>query len=211
MLRASAKYCPYILLFNLRTKTHYNPFSPLLSLIDMEDSILPQMPDCKVIVRSKGFFFITPLLFLLLYLAFPFNISYADGPGVVQMRYAMLKQINQARASYGLYPYQLDNRLLQAAQAHVADRYDVNYHSHRGSNGSNYYQRIRQAGYMPIQANETIGWGYNLDRQVNWWLNSRIHRWLLLSSRYDEIGIGYSGNPNSRGDHWWVVKYARHR
>ena len=170
---------------------------------------MPRLHDRQAIACSKAFFFMTPLLFMLLWLAFPANVSYAESPGVTQIQYTMLNRINQVRASYGLYPYRLDSRLQQAAQAHVADRYYLNYHSHWGSDGSNYYQRMRRAGYIPWQANETIGWGLNMDRQLNWWLNSRFHRSILLSTRYDHIGIGHM--VNNRGGHWWVIKYARHR
>ena len=154
-------------------------------------------------------FFVTAFLLTLLCVAFPAQITYAEQPEVTQIKYTMLNQINQVRASYGLYPYQLDERLSEAAQDHVADRYNLNYHSHWGSDGSNYYQRIRRAGYFPFQANETIGWGMNVNQQMNWWLNSRIHRSILLSTRYQHIGIGYMGNPAYRGGHWWAIKYAQ--
>ncbi len=162
-----------------------------------------------MIAFYKKLFFVTALLLALLSSTFSVQVARAEQPEVTQIKYAMLNQINQIRASYGLYPYRLNERLSEAAQDHVADRYNRNYHSHWGSDGSNYYQRIRRAGYSPFRANETIGWGYNVDRQINWWLNSRIHRSILLSTRYHHIGIGYMGNPAYRGGHWWVIKYAQ--
>ncbi|MDQ4075905.1 MAG: CAP domain-containing protein [Chloroflexota bacterium] len=157
-------------------------------------------------------------LFLLLFFTFPLMSSLAEEPAasapldpVAQTRHTLLSRINEIRASYGLHPYGMNERLVQAAQGHVADMRARGYMSHWGSDGSGYYDRVYRTGYVAGKVNEAIGWGYNMERMLNWWLNSRVHRQILLSPLYTEIGIGYLGNPERRGGHWWTVNVATHR
>jgi uncharacterized protein YkwD len=129
-----------------------------------------------------------------------------------EMQIQLFQRINAIRAEHGLPPFQYNLKLENAAQSHVTDMQSHGLRSHRGSNGSTYYDRMVAAGYTPTErwgaANETIGWGNNLDRQISWWMNSAVHRSIILSSHYTEIGIGYTGDPAQRWGHWWVVNYA---
>ncbi len=130
--------------------------------------------------------------------------------GTVQRQ--LFDRINAIRAEHGLPAFKYSLKLEIAAQTHVMDMQRNDLRSHRGSDGSMYYERLVAAGYKTADrwgtANETIGWGNNLDRQVTWWMNSTVHRNIILSSRYTEIGIGYSGDPNAKWGHWWTVNYA---
>jgi uncharacterized protein YkwD len=154
------------------------------------------------------------LLFLVILFAFPLMTSRAEEPNSTpldpqtQMELTLLERINEVRASYGLHPYTLNSRLADAAGAHASEGAARNWMSHRGANGSSYYDRVAWAGYEAVKVNEAIGWGYNLEGMLNWWLNSPVHRGILLSSNYSEIGIGYVGNPDARWGHWWVVNVA---
>lgn len=136
----------------------------------------------------------------------------ADAPvGVMQSQ--LFARLNAIRAEKGLPPLKYNLKLETAAQVHVVDMQSHGLRSHAGSDGSQYYDRIINAGYHMADrwgaANETIGWGNNLDRQVSWWMNSTTHRNIILSGNYTEVGIGYAGDPNSKWGHWWVVDYAR--
>ncbi len=158
----------------------------------------------------------TALLFLLLLFAFPLMTSLAEDPAsapapldsTTQQEMTLLQRINEVRASYGLYPFTYNSSISQAADDHVAEAVNRNWMSHRGANGSSYYDRVYSTGYTPSKVNEAIGWGYNMERQLTWWLNSPVHRAILLSSAYTEIGIGYRGNPGAKWGHWWVVNVA---
>ncbi len=156
-------------------------------------------------------------LFLLLFFAFPLLTSLAEGPTapapdpITQNEQSMLARINEVRASYGLYPFREATLLDNAAGAHVTEAQARNYMSHRGANGSSYYNRVASAGYEADKVNEAIGWGYALERQLTWWLNSPVHRAILLSSTYTDIGVGYAGNPAKSWGHWWVVNVATQR
>jgi uncharacterized protein YkwD len=145
-----------------------------------------------------------------------FSVTAPTAPVPVVPAGALQKQlfdtINNIRVEHGLPAYQYSVKLEMAAQTHVADMQSHNLRSHRGSDGSMYYERLAAAGYVTAEpwgaANETIGWGNNLERQVNWWMNSPVHRSIILSNHYTEIGIGYVGNPDQRWGHWWTVNYA---
>lgn len=129
-----------------------------------------------------------------------------------EMQKQLFERINAIRAEHGLPAFQYNLKLEMAAQTHTVDMQSHGLRSHRGTDGSMYYERLVTAGYTPAErwgsANETIGWGNNLDRQMSWWMNSSVHRSIILSSHYTEIGIGYVGDPNQRWGHWWTVNYA---
>jgi uncharacterized protein YkwD len=128
------------------------------------------------------------------------------------MQRQLFDRLNAIRADYGLAPFSYSTALEVAAQRHTNDMQANSWRSHRGTDGTMYYDRMVAAGYRPASrwgaANETIGWGNNLDRQITWWMNSPVHRGIILSSKYTEIGIGYGGNPAQRWGHWWTVDYG---
>lgn len=121
---------------------------------------------------------------------------------------AMLDRINEVRAEYGLYPFTYNAHLEQSARRHVNDMMSNNRRSHTGSDGTSPRQRITAAGYAGSQMNEAIGWGYSLDRMLNFWLNSPVHRRMVLSSAYTEIGVAHL-NPSDRNfGNWWVLNFG---
>lgn len=122
----------------------------------------------------------------------------------------ILALVNQERARHGLSPYQISEELSHAASGHSSFMAMTDQRSHIGENGTTYNQRIQQSGYAPIvSVNETIGWGFDRPQAVvKWWLNSAIHRPILLSPSYTEMGIGIgSGKEGSLG-YYWVATYG---
>ena len=122
--------------------------------------------------------------------------------------HVMFDLINEVRAEYGLPAFTLESHLETSARVHVADMMGHSRRSHSGSDGSSPRQRMIRAGYGGSQMNESIGWGYNPDRMLNFWLNSPVHRRMVLSATYTEIGIGHL-NPSDRNyGHWWVLNFG---
>lgn len=156
---------------------------------------------------------ILTLLFLALFFAFPLVQPRAEAPTVElsPTEEAMLARVNEVRASYGLEPLELDPRLTMAARVHVADMQANNNRSHTGRDGSTYKLRIERTGYLAAESNEAIGWGYKLDRMVTWWLNSPVHRRILLSPSLKQVGVGYAGDPSREWGHWWVLDFGTHK
>lgn len=156
-------------------------------------------------------------LFLLLFFAFPLMSSLAETPStavpdaIVQQEQLLLQRLNEVRASHGLAPVTANPLLNSAARGHVTEARSRNWMSHFGANGSTYTDRIVGTGYVPATTNEIIGWGYNMERQITWWLNSPVHRRIILSPDYVEVGLGYSGDPSRTWGHLWVVNWATHK
>lgn len=164
--------------------------------------------------RIRRFVPVTMLWLGLLFLA-PATVS-AQSPDTStppptpqqKMRRALLDRINQQRQQLGLPPYTVNAALSSAAERHVQDMVTHDWRSHMGTDGTSYHQRAAEAGYQYATITENIGWGFNLDRMMNWWLNSHVHRGNILSSEYTEIGVAYAGDPSSEWGHWWTIVFA---
>jgi uncharacterized protein YkwD len=159
-------------------------------------------------VLSPRIILMSALMCLMLFFAVSPSTTFAQGPAsassLTPTEQALFQRINEIRVARGLAPFNLDMRLTSAARAHAADMQARRWGSHRGSNGSNVNQRAARAGY-PGRAVEAIGWGQtmNVERMINWWMNSPVHRGLLLS-RNTDIGIGHVGS----GYNWYTLNFG---
>jgi uncharacterized protein YkwD len=108
--------------------------------------------------------------------------------------------VNEERGARGLAPLMRDGDLAAAARAHASDMTARGYFSHVSRDGERLGDRLRDAGYGDPgdgwYAGEALGWGSgpratpaNL---VQAFLDSPPHRRILLSTRYEEIGVGVS-------------------
>jgi uncharacterized protein YkwD len=118
--------------------------------------------------------------------------------------------INQHRRANGLPAVTLVSELTQAARRHSRDMADNDFFSHTGSDGSNAGQRMREAGYDWAAWGEIIAAGYrDAASAVNAWLNSPGHRAIMLSSSYEDFGVGYAVNSSSYYGRYWTVVFGR--
>jgi len=131
-------------------------------------------------------------------------------PDDLAIEQSVINLINQNRSSNGLPPFELVSELTQAARRHSGDMADNNLTGHTGSDGSDVGQRMQEAGYDWVWCAETIGWGFSgsPERMVSWWMNSSIHRAILLSDSLEDFGVGYVRNPDSDYGHYWTVNYG---
>jgi LysM repeat protein len=109
--------------------------------------------------------------------------------------YALIQMVNDLRADYGLPPYQIDNSLMAAAQAHSEWAASVGTHSHTGAGGSTPTDRAIAAGFgggQAVRVSENIYWGglATTESAFQWWLNSPIHFRGMTSPNYTYIGAG---------------------
>ncbi len=116
--------------------------------------------------------------------------------------------INRARLNEGLAPLGLSTLLTQAAQRHADDIAKRGAASHEGADGSDYRQRIREAGYRAwndgLLVNEVVwlGLGGPIDA-LNWFRN-RPEEWAIFTDiRYREIGVGYA--EDGQGVRYFVI------
>lgn len=69
---------------------------------------------------------------------------------------------------------------------------------------------MRDAGYDWATWGEIIAAGYSSAAgAVNGWWNSPGHKAIMLSSRYEDFGVGYAWNPNSTYRHYWTVVFGK--
>lgn len=122
----------------------------------------------------------------------------------------MLDRINEVRAGYGLPGLRQDGRLAEAAVRHSRDMAAHSGLMHVGSDGSTSGERIAQAGYRARRWQEVVGWGFegNIERMIDWWMNSPNHRPILLDGGLVEAGVGYVYAPGSEWRHYWTVDFA---
>jgi uncharacterized protein YkwD len=111
----------------------------------------------------------------------------------------VLDQINKTRSEYGLYPLELVEDISQVALKHSLEMACYNRESHRGLDGMLYNVRLQRDNIEFQTSNEIIYSGNGGPAgSIKWWMNSPIHKPIVLSSKYTKVGIGfvyYNGNP----------------
>ena len=109
-----------------------------------------------------------------------------------------INAVNAYRAQNGLTAYTVNELLTKAAAAHANDMACNNLFVHTGSDGSTPASRVAASGYAASSVTENVYGSYPpLTGQgaVDWWKNDKTdlnHNKNLLSTKYTEIGVGYS-------------------
>lgn len=98
---------------------------------------------------------------------------------------------NQARVSNGLERLELNQELVQAAQAKAEAMVVEDYFEHTSPSGTTGWDYIDDTGYVYTFAGENLAASNEDDASVvEGWLNSPGHRANLLNQNFSEIGIG---------------------
>jgi uncharacterized protein YkwD len=149
---------------------------------------------------------LTPWLYIPLVVKPESDVSQEE----LQVELVIQQQINDIRSANDLPHLNLVPSLTEAARGHSRDMADNGYTGHIGSDGSTPGDRIVAAGYQALYWGEIIGWGFGGDPEAmfNWWMNSDVHRALILSSYYEDFGIGYRLDPASDWGHYWTVNFG---
>jgi uncharacterized protein YkwD len=123
---------------------------------------------------------------------------------------SIANMLNQHRGDNGLFSLSLVSELTQAARWHVLDMAENDFTGHTGSDGSNAAERMQDAGYDPLFWGEIIGWGFggSAESMVDWWMNSPTHRSIILSTRFEDFGVGYVYLAGSEWGHYWTVVFG---
>lgn len=116
------------------------------------------------------------------------------------------RMINSYRQEKGLRPLTLNNQLNQAARRHAKDLARGGRISHRGSDGSNPWTRIKAAGYKAKLSAENVGAGQRSFAEVlRGWKKSPGHNKNLLLPDAVHMGIALEKNPDSRFQTFWAL------
>ncbi|MCE7982303.1 MAG: hypothetical protein DYG89_13995 [Caldilinea sp. CFX5] len=123
---------------------------------------------------------------------------------------ALVALVNQQRAAHGLSPLTIADELIRAARRHSNDMAAYELLHHRGSDGSTYAQRIREAGYPALDSNEAVFWGTPRPEEVVAWLiQDEAHRVILLSPGFTEIGVSHTQMDSGRWQHYWTLDFGK--
>ena len=113
--------------------------------------------------------------------------------------------INQFRNRHGLASFQTSGQLTAVAQQHADYMAAVAFVDHYDANGNRVDARALNGGYTGRVTELIFGSSGDATRAVGWWQESELHRALLLSQRYTEIGVGAAVNNNDGWTYWVVV------
>jgi uncharacterized protein YkwD len=110
-----------------------------------------------------------------------------------------LSAVNKVRLEHGLPPVVVDQRLVLAARAHSADMVAGQYFDHGA-----FADRLMSFGAKGPRVGEDLGWAAGPDpiaTIVADWLQSPLHRAVLLRAGFRRIGVGvrvgpFQGYPN---------------
>jgi uncharacterized protein YkwD len=118
--------------------------------------------------------------------------------------------INQNRQQNGLGPLNLTPELVQASRRHSLDMATNDFTGHTGSDGTTPWERMYEACYEASWSAEIIGWGFGGDAaaMLDWWMNSSIHKAMILSPNFQDFGPGYIRDPESTWVHYWTVDFG---
>ncbi len=107
---------------------------------------------------------------------------------------SLLGAINAARADVDVPPLVFNPLLQEAAQRHSDDMAATETLSHVGSDGSQFWERIQDAGYVLISGAENVLSRGDTDAQAAFeqWYNSPPHQANMLNPQYTEAGSAYT-------------------
>jgi uncharacterized protein YkwD len=116
--------------------------------------------------------------------------------------------INNERQKNGLPELTINPQLASAAQKHAADMACNSMLSHTGSDGSYVSTRISKAGYSASYSEEIIYAGGGPLAAFDWWMNDKLHRDAILSTKATEMGVGYAYLSTSSYGGYYTVDFA---
>lgn len=130
----------------------------------------------------------------------------------------MLQAVNQLRsrprqcgkqAFASAPPLRWNEQLAQSAQIQAQDMAKHNHVQHKGANGSDLRQRLRQTGYKFQSGAENISAGqFSLDDVLHAWLKSAGHCANLMNPHMHELGMAYAENPKTEYRVYWVQVFG---
>lgn len=121
--------------------------------------------------------------------------------------------MNETRAAHGLPPYEYNDTLALAAQAHAEDCSQRGSCSHTGSDGSDIKTRVQRVGYTGSYAE---CWAVRPSPQgvIDVWMDevppNDPHRRTVLHTWFTEVGIGVAPSP-WKGYYYVIADFGRPR
>ncbi|TMW56081.1 hypothetical protein Poli38472_008729 [Pythium oligandrum] len=122
---------------------------------------------------------------------------------------AMLKAVNDARASEGKGPLCYSSKLQRTAMDHSVDQANMNQMTHAGSDGSTLTMRVNSVNFEKwtgIAENVAAG-QVSVEEVMTSWMNSPGHHTNLMGD-YRFFGFGYSFKDDTEFKHYWTQDFG---
>jgi len=117
-----------------------------------------------------------------------------------------VRDLNAYRASYGLGPVRLSQRLNAASQVHAADLAQAGIASHTGTDGSSHADRATRQGYKFSLVGENVATGQKSWKKVfKAWQDSPGHNENLLQPDVTDFGIALVYEPTTTYSTYWAM------
>lgn len=123
----------------------------------------------------------------------------------------MLANINLARQEQGMQPVQLDDKLRSIALSRSQDMVNRSYFSHTTPDGVTFLDMLAEAKVPykwagEIIANNNYPENETTEQAYNGFVNSPHHHEIMMSPRYNMVGVGEAMNAN--GFHYFTVIFT---
>jgi uncharacterized protein YkwD len=102
---------------------------------------------------------------------------------------AMLATLNAERATRGLEPLAIDERLVAIARSHAVDMAERRYFGHDTPEGLSPFARMARAHYRYEYAGENLALDQSEDAAAHALWNSSAHRSNILQPHFSRVGI----------------------
>lgn len=120
----------------------------------------------------------------------------------------LLTATNDVRAEHDRHPLELSERLCNAIDGHVHELAHFQRHlSHKGLDGSDKMQRMKDAGFDVEYCHENLGRNQRTpEHVVSSWMKSPSHRKCMLTPRAERVGFAVAENKS--GETYWGMDVA---
>lgn len=120
----------------------------------------------------------------------------------------VIRLVNVERSKQGLPALKANWQLSRCARFKSQDMIDKNYFAHQSPTYGSPFKMMESFGLKFSSAGENIAWGQRTPEEVmNTWMNSPGHRSNILSTSYDEIGVGVA--KDAQGRIYWTQMFMR--
>lgn len=103
---------------------------------------------------------------------------------------SVLRELNDARTSFGLNLLVRNEQLSKAAQAKLDDMIANNYFEHTSPDGVKPWDWMNKSGYVYTVAGENLAMDFRTaEEQEEAWMESPTHRKNILNSNFQEVGV----------------------
>jgi len=118
----------------------------------------------------------------------------------------LISLVNQARKKIGLSDVSSNEKLQETAKNRLKDMQKKKYFSHLSPDNKNIKFFLQESNYKMILAGENLAKNFTNEEELNSaWLNSFLHRRIIMGPIYKDIGIASGWTEINQKNHYITV------